>query len=29
VLSRGRIVHSCSPQALWGNEEIKSKYLGL
>jgi len=29
VLSRGRIVHSCSPQALWENEEIKSKYLGL
>lgn len=29
VLSRGRIVHSCSPQALWQNEEIKSKYLGL
>jgi branched-chain amino acid transport system ATP-binding protein len=29
VLSRGRIVHSCSPQALWENDEIKSKYLGL
>jgi branched-chain amino acid transport system ATP-binding protein len=29
VLSRGRIVHSCLPQALWENEEIKSKYLGL
>ena len=29
VLSRGRIVHSCLPQALWQNEEIKSKYLGL
>lgn len=29
VLSRGRIVHSSSPQALWENEEIKSKYLGL
>ena len=29
VLSRGRIVHSSSPTALWGNEEIKSKYLGL
>jgi branched-chain amino acid transport system ATP-binding protein len=29
VLSRGRIVHSCPPQALWANEEIKSKYLGL
>jgi branched-chain amino acid transport system ATP-binding protein len=29
VLSRGRIVFSCLPQALWKNEEIKSKYLGL
>ena len=29
VLSRGRIVHSGLPQALWENEEIKSKYLGL
>ena len=29
VLSRGRIVHSCSPQALWENDEIKSKHLGL
>ncbi|MBI3076980.1 MAG: ATP-binding cassette domain-containing protein, partial [Deltaproteobacteria bacterium] len=29
VLSRGRIVHSCSPQALWMNDEIKSLYLGL
>jgi branched-chain amino acid transport system ATP-binding protein len=29
VLSRGRIVHSSAPQALWQNEEIKSKYLGL
>ena len=29
VLSRGTIVHSCSPQALWENDEIKSKYLGL
>jgi branched-chain amino acid transport system ATP-binding protein len=29
VLSRGRIVHSCSPQALWENEEIKGRYLGL
>jgi len=29
VLSRGRIVHSCSPQALWTNEEIKGRYLGL
>jgi branched-chain amino acid transport system ATP-binding protein len=29
VLSRGRIVHSGLPQALWQNDEIKSKYLGL
>ena len=29
VLSRGRIVHSSSPQALWENEEIKARYLGL
>ena len=29
VLSRGRIVHSCSPQELLTNEEIKNKYLGL
>ncbi len=29
VLSRGRIVHSCSPQVLWENEEIKSRYLGF
>jgi len=29
VLSRGRIVHSCPPGALWANEEIKSRYLGL
>jgi branched-chain amino acid transport system ATP-binding protein len=29
VLSRGRIVHSCAPDALWANEEVKSRYLGL
>ncbi|MBI4562190.1 MAG: ABC transporter ATP-binding protein [Candidatus Rokubacteria bacterium] len=29
VLSRGRIVHSGSPQALWENQEIKARYLGL
>jgi branched-chain amino acid transport system ATP-binding protein len=29
VLSRGRIVHSSAPQALWENEEIKGRYLGL
>jgi branched-chain amino acid transport system ATP-binding protein len=29
ILSRGRIVHSSVPQALWENEEIKRRYLGL
>jgi branched-chain amino acid transport system ATP-binding protein len=29
ILSRGRIVHSSTPQALWENEEIKARYLGL
>jgi branched-chain amino acid transport system ATP-binding protein len=29
VLSRGRIVHSSTPEALWENEEIKRRYLGL
>ena len=29
VMSRGRIVHSCASQALWENEEIKARYLGL
>ncbi|MFL5405062.1 MAG: ABC transporter ATP-binding protein, partial [Myxococcales bacterium] len=29
VLSRGRIVHSCSPAELLANEEVKSRYLGL
>jgi branched-chain amino acid transport system ATP-binding protein len=29
VLSRGRIVHSCAPGALWENEEVKARYLGL
>jgi branched-chain amino acid transport system ATP-binding protein len=29
VLSRGRIVHSCAPDALWANEDIKARYLGL
>ena len=29
VVSRGRIVHSCPATALWANEEIKSRYLGL
>ena len=29
VLSRGRIAHSSAPQALWENEEIKARYLGV
>ena len=29
ILSRGRIVHSCAPDALWGDTEVKTKYLGL
>jgi len=29
VLSRGRIVHSCAADALWSNEEVKARYLGL
>lgn len=29
VLSRGRIVHSCSAAELLANEEVKSRHLGL
>lgn len=29
ILSRGRIVHSSTPEALRENEEIKARYLGL
>jgi branched-chain amino acid transport system ATP-binding protein len=29
VLSRGRIVHSCPPHALWENQEVKARYVGL
>ena len=29
VLSRGSIVHSCSPAELLANDEVKSRYLGL
>jgi branched-chain amino acid transport system ATP-binding protein len=29
VLSRGRIVHSCSPAELLSNAEVKSRHLGL
>jgi branched-chain amino acid transport system ATP-binding protein len=29
VISKGRVVHSSSPQALWDNEEVKAAFLGL
>ena len=29
ILSRGRIVHSSSPQELWDNEEVKKNHLGI
>ncbi|HBH04584.1 MAG: ABC transporter ATP-binding protein [Candidatus Rokubacteria bacterium RBG_16_73_20] len=29
VMSRGRIVHSCPPGALWNDTEVKTRYLGL
>jgi len=29
ILSRGQIVHSCSPAELSANEEVKSRYLGV
>lgn len=29
VISKGQIVHSSEPQALWANEEVKSRYLGI
>jgi branched-chain amino acid transport system ATP-binding protein len=29
VLSRGQIVHSCPPTALWSNEDVKTRHLGL
>ena len=29
VVSRGRIVHSSAPRALWENEEVKARYLGV
>jgi branched-chain amino acid transport system ATP-binding protein len=29
VMSRGRIVHSTDPAALWNNEEIKTQLLGV
>jgi branched-chain amino acid transport system ATP-binding protein len=29
VMSKGRVVYSGQPQALWANEEVKSSYLGI
>jgi branched-chain amino acid transport system ATP-binding protein len=29
VMSQGSIVHASAPEALWGNEEIKTQYLGV
>jgi branched-chain amino acid transport system ATP-binding protein len=29
VISKGQIVYSADPQALWSNEEMKSRYLGI
>jgi branched-chain amino acid transport system ATP-binding protein len=29
IISKGQIVHSSAPQALWANEEVKSRYLGI
>ncbi len=29
VISKGQIVHSSGPQALWANEAVKSRYLGI
>jgi len=29
VISKGRVVHSSPPGELWGNDEVKSRYLGI
>ncbi len=29
VMSKGQVVHSATPQALWANAEIKASYLGI
>jgi len=29
VMSKGKIVHSSEPAALWGNQEIKTRFLGV
>ena len=29
VMSKGKIVYSSSPEALWDNQEIKARFLGV
>ena len=29
VMSKGQIVHSSEPAALWGNEDVKTQFLGV
>ena len=29
VISKGRVVYSGTPQALWADEGVKSRYLGI
>ena len=29
VISKGRVVYSGTPQALWADEDVKSRYLGI
>jgi branched-chain amino acid transport system ATP-binding protein len=29
VMSKGTIVHSSDPAALWANEDVKAQYLGV
>ena len=29
VMSKGRVVYSGTPQALWADEAVKSRYLGI
>jgi hypothetical protein len=29
VISKGQVVYSADPQALWANHDIKSRFLGI
>jgi branched-chain amino acid transport system ATP-binding protein len=29
VIEKGKVVYSATPQDLWGNDKIKSSYLGI